>query len=114
MSTKSIVASVLAASALFAVTEHDASAFTAITSAMPPPRGASGSSTGTATTRGRIYLLDSGKPRALEIRVGLSDGAMSEVSGDGLIEGAEVIIGQQGASSPGAPAQKGSPPRMMF
>jgi len=72
------------------------------------------SSTGTTTTRGRIYLLDSGKPRALEIRVGLSDGAMSEVSGDGLIEGAEVIIGQQGASSPGAPAQKGSPPRMMF
>jgi HlyD family secretion protein len=68
-------------------------------------------------TRGRIWILDgrndNGKPRALDVRVGLTDGASSEVSGDGVAEGIEVIVGTQG-SAPGAPAQKGAPPRMMF
>ena len=66
------------------------------------------------STRGRIYLLESGKPKAIEVRVGLSDGAMSEVTGEGLAEGAEVIIGLQGGTPTGVPAQKGSPPRMIF
>ena len=39
---------------------------------------------------------------------------MSEVTGEGVAEGAEVIIGLQGGSLPNAPAQKGSPPRMFF
>ena len=39
---------------------------------------------------------------------------MSEVSGDGVVEGADVIIGTQGGASSNAPAQKGSPPRMFF
>jgi HlyD family secretion protein len=68
---------------------------------------------GGQTTRGRIYLMDANKPKAIEVRVGLSDGAMSEVAGDGLVEGAEVIIGlQSAASSP--PAQKAGAPKMMF
>ena len=66
------------------------------------------------STRGRIYLLDAGKPRGVDVRVGLSDGTMSEVGGEGVVEGAEVIIGQQGGTATGAPAQKGSPPRMFF
>ena len=65
-------------------------------------------------TRGRIYLLEGEKPKAIDVRVGLSDGAMSEVAGDGLSEGADVIIGIQGAPASNAPAQKGSPPRMFF
>jgi HlyD family secretion protein len=69
---------------------------------------------GGQATRGRIYLLVDGKPKAVDVRVGLSDGTMSEVSGEGVVEGAEVIIGTQGASSSSAPAQKGSPPRMFF
>ena len=69
---------------------------------------------GGQTVRGRIYLLDSGKPKGTEVRVGLSDGAMSEVTGEGVAEGADVIIGLQGGSLPNAPAQKGSPPRMFF
>ncbi len=72
-------------------------------------RGASGQSTG-----GRIYLLEGGKPKAADVRVGLSDGTMSEVSGEGVTENAEVIIGQQGGTPSTAPAQKGSPPRMFF
>lgn len=69
---------------------------------------------GGQTTRGRIYLLESGKPKATEVRVGLSDGAMSEVAGEGVAEGADVIIGLQGGPASNAPAQKGSPPRMFF
>ena len=65
-------------------------------------------------TRGRIYLLEAGKPRAVEVRVGLSDGTMSEVSGDGVSEGAEVIVGQQGGPAASAPAPRGGSPKMMF
>ncbi len=65
-------------------------------------------------TRGRIYLLEGEKPKAIDVRVGLSDGAMSEVAGDGVVEGADVIIGLQGGAASNAPAQKGSPPRMFF
>jgi HlyD family secretion protein len=68
---------------------------------------------GAATTRGRIWVLDNGKPRAIEVRVGLTDGTSSEISGPGVVEGLQVIVGQQsGASS--APAPKGAPPRMFF
>jgi hypothetical protein len=38
---------------------------------------------------------------------------MSEVSGTGIAEGVEVIIGQTGGTS-STPSQKGSPPRMFF
>ena len=65
------------------------------------------------TTRGRVWVLDAGKTRAIEVRVGLSDGATTEISGDGITEGLEVIVGQQGGTT-AAPAQKGAPPRMFF
>jgi HlyD family secretion protein len=68
---------------------------------------------GGQATRGRVWVLDAGKPRALDIRVGLSDGTMTEVSGEGVTEGLEVIVGQQGSGSAPA-AQKGAPPRMFF
>jgi HlyD family secretion protein len=64
-------------------------------------------------TRGRVYVLENGKPKPIDVRVGLSDGTMSEVSGNGLAEGLEVIIGQTGGATT-TPAQKGSPPRMFF
>ena len=65
------------------------------------------------TTRGRVWLPDRDKARPLDVRLGLSDGAMTEVSGEGVSEGLEVIVGLQGAGSP-TPAQKGAPPRMFF
>jgi HlyD family secretion protein len=67
---------------------------------------------GGQTTRGRVWVLENNKPRGIEVRVGLSDGTMTEVSGDGITEGLEVIVGQQGGTA--APAQKGAPPRMFF
>jgi HlyD family secretion protein len=74
----------------------------------------SGRAAGGQSTRGRIYLLVDGNAKAVDVRVGLSDGSMSEVSGDGVVEGADVIIGSQGGTSGGTSAQKGSPPRMFF
>jgi HlyD family secretion protein len=69
---------------------------------------------GGPTTRGRLWVLDGNVPRALEVRVGLSDGAMTEVSGEGISEGLEVIVSLQtpAGSTPAAP--KGAPPRMFF
>lgn len=69
---------------------------------------------GTQNTRGRIYLLEADQPKAVDVRVGLSDGTMTEVAGDGVVEGADVIVGQQGGPAASPPAQKGSPPRMFF
>jgi len=68
---------------------------------------------GAATTRGRIWVLADGKPRAIEVRVGLTDGTASEVGGPGVVEGLEVIVGQQGGNST-THAPKGAPPRMFF
>lgn len=64
-------------------------------------------------TRGRIWVLENGKPKAIEVRTGLTDGSATEVSGPGVVEGLEVLVGQQGGASP-APAPKGAPPRMFF
>jgi HlyD family secretion protein len=65
-------------------------------------------------TPGRVYTLVDGRPRAIDVRVGISDGTMSEVVGDGVAEGMDVIVGLQGAGGPAAPAQKGSPPLIFF
>lgn len=65
------------------------------------------------TTRGRIWVIADGKPKAIDVRVGLTDGTMTEVSATALAEGVQVIVGQQSGAS-GAPAQRGAPPRMLF
>ncbi len=65
------------------------------------------------SARGRVWVLEGGKPKAIDVRVGLTDGAMSEVSGAAIAEGSEVIVGLQGGTA-GAPAQKAASPRMFF
>lgn len=65
------------------------------------------------STRGRVWVLADGKPKAIEVRVGLTDGTATEIAGEGIEEGAEVLIGTLGASSGPAPT-KGGPPRMFF
>jgi HlyD family secretion protein len=63
---------------------------------------------GRTVTRGRIYLLDGdGKPKAFNVRLGITDGTSTELvgapnsaEGGELKEGALVIIG---VSTPGAP-----------
>ena len=63
--------------------------------------------------RGRIWVLAEGKPAAIDVRTGLTDGTSTEVSGNGVAEGLEVIVGSQGGAA-AAPAAKGSAPRMFF
>jgi HlyD family secretion protein len=73
-------------------------------------RAAGGSA---VSARGRVWVLDNGKPRAVEVRTGLSDGSSTELMAEGLTEGMEVIVGAQSGAS-GAPAAKGGAPRFMF
>ena len=76
------------------------------------------------TTRGRLYVLgEDGKPRAINVRLGITDGSSTELliapSGPNaadLKEGALVIVGVQGpgASAAGGAARAPSGPRLPF
>jgi HlyD family secretion protein len=74
---------------------------------------------GRAVTRGRIYLLDAqGKPKAYNVRLGISDGTSTELivspgspQAAELVEGATVITGTAAPTS-ATPAARG--PRFSF
>ena len=78
-------------------------------------------SAGRGSTRGRIYLLDAqGKPRAYNVRLGISDGTSTELlvspnapEAQELKEGASVIVGTTGGAAPGNRPSAGGP-RMPF
>jgi HlyD family secretion protein len=67
---------------------------------------------GGAGARGRLWVLADGKPKPIDVRVGITDGSMTEVSGAGLAAGMEVIVGMQSTSS--APTAPRGSPRLMF
>ena len=72
---------------------------------------------GRQSGRGRVFVLDEdGKPRAVAVRTGLTDGAFTEVSAEGLKEGDTVLVGVQGAAGTTTPARPaaGGPPRLPF
>lgn len=65
-----------------------------------PSRGGPG---GRAAGKGRLYLLaEGGSPRPLEVEVGISDGAMSEVRAPELREGQQVVVAVQSPRAGGA------------
>lgn len=64
------------------------------------------------TGRGRLWVLAEGRPKAIDVRTGLTDGSSTEVVGAGVEEGLEVITGIQGGAA--APAAKSGAPRMFF
>ena len=45
--------------------------------------------------RAPLYLLENGQPRAVMVRVGVTDGSNTEISGDGVQEGAVAITGER-------------------
>ncbi|MFO0830795.1 MAG: efflux RND transporter periplasmic adaptor subunit [Phycisphaerales bacterium] len=47
----------------------------------------------------RVWVLRQGKPEAIVVVAGLSDGSMTEVTSDELREGDEVIVGQAGVTA---------------
>jgi HlyD family secretion protein len=68
-----------------------------------------------ATQRGRVYVANAnGKPEAIDIRVGVSDGGMTEIVGERLESGRDVIIGggPRVASAAETPQRRG--PRFGF
>lgn len=57
---------------------------------------------------GRVWILgDDGKPQAVAIKFGLTDGSMTEIISGDITEGAEVITGLQAPKSSGT-----APPRL--
>jgi len=59
---------------------------------------------------GRVWIPGSdGKPVAVRVQVGITDGQSSEVVGEALTDGQRVIIGAGGADQPGSP---GGGPRL--
>jgi HlyD family secretion protein len=81
--------------------------------------------TSRTSTRGRIYVMDAdGKPKALNVRLGISDGSSTELlvfpnspQAADLQEGAKVItgiLGGAGSGSGGSPKPTTTGPRMLF
>jgi HlyD family secretion protein len=67
---------------------------------------------GRTVTRGRVWVLDAtGEPKAVSVRLGVTDGTFTELIGDELKAGDEVITGT-GAAARGE--AKASPPRFGF
>jgi HlyD family secretion protein len=55
---------------------------------------------GITERRGTVWVLDAaGKPRAVNVRLGISDGSYTEVLGDSLKPGDEIIVGLAGAGA---------------
>lgn len=89
----------------------------------PAGNGASGGSgkTGSGGREGRtrkstVWVLDPGgsTPRAVEVKAGISDGALTQVDGDGIKEGDTVIVGEVVATAAGAPAGTTNPFQPQF
>jgi len=71
------------------------------------PRPAAAPGRGMASRReDRVWVLADGQPKALAVQAGVSDGSFTEVSGEGVAEGLEVLTGVEELKK--APAQ-GSP-----
>ena len=68
---------------------------------------------GTGATPGRVWILDAdGKPKAVSVTLGISDGSATEVLRGDLKEGQEVITGVVGANPQTRPGSTGSGPRL--
>lgn len=71
---------------------------------------------GITARRGTVWMTDpEGKPKAVNVRLGISDGSHTELIGDEVKIGDEVIVGSGGGSaSRAAPNRSGSGPRFGF
>jgi HlyD family secretion protein len=65
------------------------------------------------SSAGRVYTLEAGSPKPVDVRLGLTDGSTTEVV-SGLAEGADVIIGTASASSAPGGAGGGLPRARFF
>lgn len=77
-----------------------------------PRPGAQQSGTGSkggmvARREDRIWVLENGKPKALVVKAGITDGQFTEVSGEGVHEGLEVLTGVENTKQAAGAAQVG-------
>jgi HlyD family secretion protein len=67
-------------------------------------------------TPGRVYIVDAdGKPKAVSVVLGISDGSATELLQGDLKEGQDVVVGLTGAAGggrPGTPTPGGGAPRL--
>ena len=61
---------------------------------------------------GRVYLLDGGRPQEVAVRLGLTDGNATEIVGNRIVEGTEVIVGAATPVTAQRPSTAG--PRLPF
>ncbi|MFN7957414.1 MAG: efflux RND transporter periplasmic adaptor subunit [Holophagaceae bacterium] len=71
------------------------------------PRPAAQTGTGSrggmvARREDRIWVLENGKPKAIVVKAGISDGQFTEVSGEGLTEGLQILVGVENPKQAGA------------
>jgi len=67
------------------------------------------------TTSGRVFIVGhDGKPKAVTLTLGISDGTATEIVGGGVQEGQEVIVGTGASTRSGAGASSAQPPRLRF
>ncbi len=71
-------------------------------------RPSGGAQTGTGSKGGmvarredRIWVLENGKPKAIVVKAGISDGQFTEVTGEGLTEGMQVLVGVESTKQAG-------------
>ena len=54
----------------------------------------------------RVWILENGKPKAVVVKAGITDGQFTEISGAGVTEGMQVLVGVESA---GKNASSGTP-----
>jgi HlyD family secretion protein len=62
--------------------------------------------------RGRVWVVDGDFVRPVKVRIGLSDGAMTEITGGDLEEGAPVVIGETHENNSGGGTTNPFTPQM--
>lgn len=79
-----------------------------------PPRSAQ---TGTGSRGGlvakredKVWVLENGKPKAIVVKAGITDGQYTELLGDGVPEGQTILIGVENTKQASGAAQAGATP----
>ena len=67
-----------------------------------PNSSTTGRTAGDAAQEGILWIPDGEQVQPLRVHLGLTDGGMTEVEGDHLTEGLEIIIGQQSRAAEGS------------
>lgn len=63
----------------------------------PPAKARQGAGKGSDAAAGTVWALDGELVRPVAVRAGITDGIVSEISGDGVTEGLTVVVGEKSA-----------------